>query len=497
MRSNGTTGALLKQYRYGYDPAGNRTNEQIDLGVTKAIYNNLNQQTNTVGGGPVRFAGRLDERATVQLNGKAATMGVQNTNFVACADTALGTNTVTLKATDYSNNTRTNQYQLVVTNNGVARALSYDLNGNLTNVVTATSTNSYEWDAANRLTKITQRSSQNPAQLISEFTYDGAGRRARIVEKTNAAVQSDKRFQWCGTQLCEERDSTGSNVTKRFFGEGEQISGANYFFTRDHLGSVREITDGNETMRARHAFDPYGRSIKVSGDLDVDFAFTGHYFHSSSGLHLTLFRAYDSDLARWLSRDPIGGLGGINLYRYVNGNPINSVDPLGLWDWTPNWHHNAMQKFEWEFRYSGIDIHSPKWGTMLPRWAHSDLHALGFDDVIEKFLYPNGDYRKTSPAEFADFLNKVKKMDEFKDIYKLGTRPTRRYIPGLAGLGLIGLALNASASADSIACNLKMFAQDRMNGQDDWAYVDALTVRHELNQMGLFSGDIAMRMMYY
>src|SRR4030095_920024 len=101
------------------------------------------------------------------------------------------------------------------------------------------------------LTKITQRSSQNPAQLISEFTYDGAGRRARIVEKTNAAVQSDKRFQWCGTQLCEERDSTGSNVTKRFFGEGEQISGANYFFTRDHLGSVREITDGNETMRAR------------------------------------------------------------------------------------------------------------------------------------------------------------------------------------------------------------------------------------------------------
>jgi hypothetical protein len=34
-----------------------------------------------------------------------------------------------------------------------------------------------------------------------------------------------------------------------------------------------------------------------------------------------------------------------------------------------------------------------------------------------------------------------------------------------------------------------------MQGKDDWAYVDALSVRHELNQNGLFSGDIAMRMM--
>src|SRR5207249_9307851 len=126
--------------------------------------------------------------------------------------------TVTLKATDYSNNSRTNQYQVVVTNGAVGRTLNYDLNGNLTLAVTATLTNTYEWDAANRLTAI------NSAIKRSEFTYDGAGRRVRIVEKTNGVTQADKRFLWCEVDLCEERDSTGSNVTRRFFRQAEQIS---------------------------------------------------------------------------------------------------------------------------------------------------------------------------------------------------------------------------------------------------------------------------------
>jgi len=81
------------------------------------------------------------------------------------------------------------------------------------------------------------------ATLRSEFAYDGLGRRAQIVEKSNGTVTGTSKFVWCGKQLCEERDSTGTNVSKRFFAEGEQIGGANYFFTRDHLGSIREMMD--------------------------------------------------------------------------------------------------------------------------------------------------------------------------------------------------------------------------------------------------------------
>ena len=45
---------------------------------------------------------------------------------------------------------------------------------------------------------------------------------------------------------------------------------------------------------------------------------------------LTLFRAYDPQLGRWLSADPIGEVGGINLYGYVGNDPFNYWDPLGL-----------------------------------------------------------------------------------------------------------------------------------------------------------------------
>ena len=137
-------------------------------------------------------------------------------------------------------------------------------------------------------------------------------------------------------ELCEERDSTGSTVIKRFFGQGEQISGTNYFFMRDHIGNVREMTDASGYIKARYEFDPYGGRTKVSGTMEADFGFTGHYVHAVSGLHLALYRAYDAEAGRWLNRDPIGEAGGINLYTYVENNPVNGVDPLGLWNlWNP------------------------------------------------------------------------------------------------------------------------------------------------------------------
>jgi len=329
VRSNTLVGAILKRYVYSYDKAANRTTEQIDLGLNTASYNNLNQLASTASGsGPVRFAGWLNETAIVTIAGSPATMGIQNTSFIGFAETILGTNTVAVRATDYSNNSRTNNYQVVVTNNGAARTLSYDLNGNLTNMVTSTSTNNYEWDAVNRLTKITQSPTVG-AQLSSEFTYDGAGRRVRIVEKTNGVVQTDKRFLWCSSELCEERDSTGATVTKHFFAQGEQINGTNYFFSRDHLGSVRELTDSIGAIRARYEYAPYGRRTKVSGDVEADFGFTGHYYNSTTALHLPLYRAYDADVGRWTSRDPMEETEGPNLYAYVKNNPINAIDPDG------------------------------------------------------------------------------------------------------------------------------------------------------------------------
>ena len=160
----------------------------------------------------------------------------------------------------------------------------------------------------------------------------------RVTLRPSGAASQVKTFVWCGTQICEERDSTGATVTKRFFAEGEQrIGGSNagsYYYSRDHLGSIREVTDASGELQARYDYDAYGNSVVVEGKMNVDFGFTGHYFHAPSGLSLTLYRAYNPALGRWISRDPIGEKGGINLYGYVENNPVNFLDPFGLWQFT-------------------------------------------------------------------------------------------------------------------------------------------------------------------
>ncbi len=53
------------------------------------------------------------------------------------------------------------------------------------------------------------------------------------------------------------------------------------------------------------------------------------FLHPESGLYLTHYRVYDPKDARWLSRDPIGEIGGVNLYAYANNNPMTYFDLEG------------------------------------------------------------------------------------------------------------------------------------------------------------------------
>jgi RHS repeat-associated protein len=188
-----------------------------------------------------------------------------------------------------------------------------------------------EWDAGGRLTAIVQGSKR------SEFAYDGFGRRVRIVEKTNGVVATDRRYVWCGAQLCEERDVSGT-VLRRFLSQGLDVTSplagmpaGKYFYNRDHLGSVREQTDFAGTSRATYEYDPFGQRTRIAGDLESVLGFTGHYVHEATGKLLTRFRAYDPSFGRWLSRDPAGESSDGNLYAYVSNDPVNYVDPLGLW----------------------------------------------------------------------------------------------------------------------------------------------------------------------
>jgi len=182
---------------------------------------------------------------------------------------------------------------------------------------------------ANKAVEITYTGSNN----FTDFTYDPLGRCVKIVETTNNSVTSTKQFVWVGVQRAEERDGS-NNLTRQFFDRGQvNISGGtptNYFYTKDHLGSIREMTSNSATIVWQQSFDPYGKPTTLVNTTPADFGYAGMYLHSRSGMNLTKYRAYRSDLGRWISRDPLGEKGGANLYKYVSNNPTNFTDPAGL-----------------------------------------------------------------------------------------------------------------------------------------------------------------------
>jgi RHS repeat-associated protein len=317
LKTTGGSPTVLTSYGYAYDKAGNRTTESIDTAAIQAAYDNRDRLLQQQVGGSLRFVGNLNEPAGVTIAGMPAEVTADN-RFAGSTTVTSGTNTVPVLATDPAGNVRTQNYQVTVTGSG--GTFTHDGNGNRTGDGTRT----FEWDAANRLVAIVNGTHR------SEFTYNGQGRRIRQVEKDGAVVTSDRRFVWCSTLICEERDGSGTVVTRQLDRYGFREGGSNYAWTRDHLGSVREVTDVSGAVRARYEYDPFGRRTKISGDKEANFGFAGLYTHLESGMALARRRAFDPQTGRWLSPDPIGLRAGINRYRYVRNNPGRFRDPSGL-----------------------------------------------------------------------------------------------------------------------------------------------------------------------
>ncbi len=215
--------------------------------------------------------------------------------------------------------------------NGVRRTFNYNALNQLVSSADSASTVSYVWDAQNQLRSVTRGAN------TSEFNYEGGGRLTRIIEKTNGNTGKEIALVWSGGDVVEEREGVTGTVLKRFLRDGVQVPNAgaglppgNYYLLRDHLTSVRQLTDSAGASRASYNYQPFGERAKISGDLDINLGFTGHYYHQSSALSLTWYRPYDASVGRWLSRDPIGEREDLNLYAYVRNDPLNRRDPLGL-----------------------------------------------------------------------------------------------------------------------------------------------------------------------
>ncbi|MBU2795839.1 RHS repeat-associated core domain-containing protein [Acidithiobacillus sp. VAN18-2] len=182
------------------------------------------------------------------------------------------------------------------------------------------------WDAENRLVGIGY---VDHPEKKSSFQYDGLNRRAVMVE-THGSESTTSTFLWDGTDLL--RVQTGSAM-KWYYPQGEIHGTESLFYVSDRLGSVRETVNQDHLITARMSYTAYGETQTTLTPFigkAPDYRYAGLFFHEQSGLYLAVFRAYDPSAGRWISRDPIGEDGGVNLYAYSKSVPINNNDSLGL-----------------------------------------------------------------------------------------------------------------------------------------------------------------------
>jgi RHS repeat-associated protein len=334
-RTGGSTGRWL----YSYDAVGNRLSEQVNDSVSSSSYNVKNQLLSTTGGGPLRWRGTLNEPgtvsfSTVMVNGQPARMLPGNV-FETNLEMAAGNNSVTVQASDVSGNVTTQSYQVNVT--GVGATYSYDLSGNLVQRVEGADTWGYEWNAENQLTRVTKNTIEQ-----ARFKYDPLGRR---VEKVAGSTTT----AWTYDSEDILREANGSTTLKYVHGPDidEPLASDDgstlVYFQADGLGSVVKTTTSAGSVALTRQYDAWGnlQAGAVSG-----YAFTGREWDSETAIYHFRARHLEATTGRFMSQDPlrrhfpsepavrppfdaIPAVDGSHLYAYVNGNPVNQLDPSG------------------------------------------------------------------------------------------------------------------------------------------------------------------------
>lgn len=214
---------------------------------------------------------------------------------------------------------------------GPAKNMTYDNNGNLATVTNSCGTTTYTWDARNRLVGISGYKPDCTA-LTASFKYDAVGRR---IEKTINGTTT--KYLYDGLDIIQEKNQSGT-VTANYIRTLSidepvtRVTGSTVrHYVKDALGSIIALTDDTGVVKTTYRYDPFG-NVSVTGEAsDNPLQYTGRE-NDGTGLYYYRARYYSPELQRFISEDPIGLLGGdVNYFAYVGNNPVNFVDPLGLW----------------------------------------------------------------------------------------------------------------------------------------------------------------------
>jgi RHS repeat-associated protein len=349
---------------YNYDLAGNRTSKTLENGTSTAYsyddasrltavdhlvgaasFQRIDYALNNVGNRTARTETNAGTGATAdsysydpaeQVTGVAYATG----RTVSYAYDATGNRTSVVEDADGSGSAMTTPYTTNALNqytaiDGFVPPL-YDSNGNLTRVQTSATTPiwTYAYDAQNRLV-----SGSATDGTTFTFAYDAKNRCiARTINGTTTLYIFD---DW---NLTDERNAADTQQAKYIHGPAidEMLvrttpTGTAYYH-QDGLGSTTALTNATGALLESYRYDVFGAptfldatgTAAPSSPISNRFLFTGGEYLPELALHDYRNRIYSLTLGRFIQIDPIRfAAEDVNLYRYVDNQPINFVDPNG------------------------------------------------------------------------------------------------------------------------------------------------------------------------
>ncbi|MFJ8820639.1 putative T7SS-secreted protein [Streptomyces sp. NPDC102467] len=205
----------------------------------------------------------------------------------------------------------------------------------------------YEWDAEDRLARVT-----TPDGTVWRYTYDVKGRRTAKLRMAadGTTVAQRTTFTWDDTTLCEQTTYAAElpgPVTVTWDHKGlhpvaqterlgvadapqEEIDSRFFAVVTDLVGTPRELVDESGAVAWRTRSTLWGTTTwNKDATTYTPLRFPGQYFDPETGLHYNYFRHYDPETARYLTTDPLGLAPAPNASAYVT-NPHTVCDPLGL-----------------------------------------------------------------------------------------------------------------------------------------------------------------------
>ena len=364
----------------------------------------------------------------------------------------------------------------------------YDADGNLTN----NGLWSFKWDAENRLTEMESVAAvPSPQRRKLKFGYDWQGRRvSKIVSNWNVSnlqfeLSSARKWLWDGTRPLAELEATNSLCHWFTWGADESgtLDGAGgvgglvavskyaadagtWFTPSDGRGNVAGLVNNSGAVDGLMEYSPFGEVLRASGRTAdaLPVRFSTKYEDAESGFVYYGRRYYDPVTGRWLSRDPIGEAGGINLYGFVGNDPVNGFDPFGWFTF--------YQIFAWK-RQVASGIHSPD----LDLLVKAEITAQGFNTVAEPVgiilegasatalaLTPEPT-TGTKAAAFLLYSDALDKLQAFSrhdktcyrkavEFYAGGDEQAGRFGEGIKDFGLLSLMFGSGVSPRTLNFDL-------------------------------------------